>query len=112
MRDAVTQMNSNASGGVIYQHGNEYIIKGDIATSDLDKISNTVILTDDAGMPVGLCDIAEMKGRCGGASLEHRLGQCHSGRIAYCNKAAGSRFDKPDRGNRGLPGTVAENNAV
>ena len=27
VRDAVTQMNSNASGGVIYQHGNEYIIK-------------------------------------------------------------------------------------
>ncbi|WP_305482684.1 efflux RND transporter permease subunit [Duncaniella muris] len=61
VRDAVTQMNSNASGGVIYQHGNEYIIKGDIATSDLDKIGNTVILTNDAGMPVRLCDIAEMK---------------------------------------------------
>lgn len=61
VRDAVTQMNSNASGGVIYQHGNEYIIKGDIATSDLEKLSNSVILTNDAGMPVRLRDVAELK---------------------------------------------------
>ena len=27
VRDAVGQMNANASGGVIYEHGNEYIIK-------------------------------------------------------------------------------------
>lgn len=61
VRDAVSQMNSNASGGVIYQHGNEYIIKGDIATSDLEKLSNSVILTNDAGMPVRLRDVAELK---------------------------------------------------
>lgn len=61
VRNAVTQMNSNASGGVIYQHGNEYIIKGDIATSDLEKLSNSVILTNDAGMPVRLRDVAELK---------------------------------------------------
>lgn len=61
VRDAVSQMNSNASGGVIYQHGNEYIIKGDIATSDLEKLSNSVILTNNAGMPVRLRDIAELK---------------------------------------------------
>lgn len=61
VRDAVSQMNSNASGGVVYQHGNEYIIKGDIATSDLEKLSNSVILTNDAGMPVRLRDIAELK---------------------------------------------------
>lgn len=61
VRDAVSQMNSNASGGVIYQHGNEYIIKGDIATSDLEKLSNSVILTNDAGLPVRLRDVAELK---------------------------------------------------
>lgn len=61
VRDAVSQMNRNASGGVIYQHGNEYIIKGDIATSDLEKLSNSVILTNDAGLPVRLRDIAELK---------------------------------------------------
>lgn len=61
VRDAVSQMNSNAYGGVVYQHGNEYIIKGDIATSDLEKLSNSVILTNDAGMPVRLRDIAELK---------------------------------------------------
>lgn len=61
VRDAVSQMNSNASGGVIYQHGNEYIIKGDIATSDLEKLSNSVILTNNAGMPVRLRDVAELK---------------------------------------------------
>ena len=69
VRDAVSQMNSNASGGVIYEYGNEYLIKGDISTNNLDALSNTLILNSPQG-PVLLRDVAEIKV---GAS-EPRLG--------------------------------------
>lgn len=61
VRDAVAQMNVNASGGVIYEHGNEYIIKGDISTNDPDALGRTLILTTDSGTPVTLADIATIK---------------------------------------------------
>ena len=35
IREAVANMNNNASGGVLYEYGNEYLIKGDISTNDL-----------------------------------------------------------------------------
>ncbi len=70
VRDAVASMNNNASGGVIYQHGNEYIIKGDITTNDLNLLENTLVLTGDTGLPVRIKDIASIKV---GAS-EPRLG--------------------------------------
>ncbi len=61
VRDAVAQMNVNASGGVIYEHGNEYIIKGDISTNDPDALGRTLILNSDSGTPVTLADIATIK---------------------------------------------------
>ncbi len=66
---SVSQTNSNASGGVIYQHGNEYIIKGDITTNDVDELANTVVITTPAG-PVRLSDIATLKV----GAVEPRLG--------------------------------------
>lgn len=60
VRDAVTEMNANASGGVIYEHGNEYIIKGDISTNDVDALSNSLVRTS-AGNTVRLADIATIK---------------------------------------------------
>lgn len=41
------EMNQNASGGVLYEYTNEYIIRGVLSTSDLDEIGNTVIPTSD-----------------------------------------------------------------
>lgn len=74
VRDAVSQMNANASGGVIYEHGNEYIIKGDISTNDVESLGSTLILNSDNG-PVRLNDVATIKvgaaePRLGAASLK------------------------------------------
>ncbi|MDE6123206.1 MAG: efflux RND transporter permease subunit, partial [Duncaniella dubosii] len=60
VRDAVGQMNANASGGVIYEHGNEYIIKGDISTGNVDDLSNSLVRTAD-GTTIRLSDIATIK---------------------------------------------------
>ena len=62
VREAVTGMNSNAAGGVLYDYGNEYIIKGDITTSDVNDIANTVIISDPNRL-VRISDIAEVAAR-------------------------------------------------
>lgn len=76
VRDAVAQMNANASGGVIYEHGNEYIIKGDISTNSVDDLSNSLVRAAD-GSVMRLSDIATIKvgaaePRLGTASLNSR----------------------------------------
>ena len=69
VREAVTGMNSNAAGGVLYDYGNEYIIKGDITTSNVEDIANTVIISDSTRL-VRVSDIAEVAER----PQEPRLG--------------------------------------
>ncbi|MDE6115887.1 MAG: CusA/CzcA family heavy metal efflux RND transporter [Duncaniella sp.] len=59
VRNAVAGMNGNASGGVIYEYGNEYLIKGDITTNDLEALAAAVVKNDENGM-VRLDDIAEI----------------------------------------------------
>ena len=49
--EATRGMNVNQSGGVVYQYGNEYLVRGMAMTSDLDKLSSSVVLPAwDAGM--------------------------------------------------------------
>ena len=50
-------INNNVGGGILYEYGNEYIIKGDINTTKLDDIANTVIRSDENGT-ILLADIA------------------------------------------------------
>lgn len=74
VNDAVEGMNSNAAGGVVYDYGNEYIIKGDIATTDVAQLANTVVTVNN-GVPVRLSDIAKVEvgveePRLGAASLK------------------------------------------
>lgn len=74
--DAVASINSNASGGVLYEYGNEYLIKGDIATSDVGELSESLVRTDERGT-VRLADIADVKTgnkepRLGVASVDTR----------------------------------------
>lgn len=59
VRDAVYSMNNNASGGVLYEYGNEYLIKGDISTNDIESLAEVVIRSDENGV-VRLSDIAEI----------------------------------------------------
>lgn len=55
--ESVETVNDNASGGVIYEYGNEYIIKGNINTTDPAEIATAVIRNDDRGI-VTIGDVA------------------------------------------------------
>lgn len=57
--ESVENLNDNASGGVIYQYGNEYIIKGDVNTTDLAEIAAAVIRSDERGI-VTVGDVADV----------------------------------------------------
>ena len=58
--DAAGDSNRDSNGGVIYEYGNEYIIRGVLSTSDVEAIGQTVVrLEGDA--PITLSDIAEIR---------------------------------------------------
>ena len=58
---AVTEeMNRNENGGVIYEYGNEYIVRGMLSTTDIEQLS-TALVKKVGDMPVLLCDVAEVK---------------------------------------------------
>ena len=56
-------MNQNANGGVIYEYGNEYIVRGVLSSHDVAQLSRSVIKTVE-GVPVTLEDIADVKIGC------------------------------------------------
>lgn len=57
---AVQDMNLNANGGVLYEFGNEYIIRGMLSTDRTGELEKAVVKTAD-GFPVTLADIADVK---------------------------------------------------
>ena len=58
---AVTSnMNQNVNGGIIYEHSNEYIVRGMLSTTDVEQMGRAVIKTVD-GVPVTLEDVADVK---------------------------------------------------
>lgn len=57
--DVTRNMNANTSGGVIYQYGNEYIVRGVLSTTDVNALGRTVVKTA-GGVPVTLSDVADV----------------------------------------------------
>lgn len=57
--EATRNLNENAAGGVIYDYGNEYLVKGEINTADLESLGQTVIRSDSNGI-VTVSDIANV----------------------------------------------------
>ena len=58
---AVTRsMNQNTNGGVIYEYGNEYIVRGIVSTTDVAKLGRAVI-KNIQGAPVTLEDVADVQ---------------------------------------------------
>ena len=57
--EAVEGMNDNASGGVVNNYGNEYIIKGALRTTDTDELGQAVVRADERGI-VTLADVARV----------------------------------------------------
>ena len=53
-------MNQNVNGGIIYEHSNEYIVRGMLSTTDVEQMGRAVIKTID-GVPVTLEDVADVK---------------------------------------------------
>ena len=56
---ASRNMNNNANGGIIYEYGNEYIVRGDITTTDTEEIGMAVVKRID-GKPIVLSDVADV----------------------------------------------------
>ena len=54
-------MNQNTNGGVIYEYGNEYIVRGVVSTQDVQEMAASVIKTTDSGLPVTLEDVADVR---------------------------------------------------
>lgn len=57
---ATNQMNRNTNGGVIYEYGNEYIVRGVVSTEDVKEMGNTVVKTVN-GDPITLADVADVQ---------------------------------------------------
>lgn len=47
--ESVNGINNNATGGVLYEYGNEYIIKGDVNTTSIDALGKAVVRSDENG---------------------------------------------------------------
>ena len=60
MAAAAGDMNRNSAGGVLYEYGNEYIIRGVLSTDNVDAFGRTVVKMD-GDAPITLGDIAEIK---------------------------------------------------
>ncbi len=85
---AVKGMNQNASGGTLYEYGNEYIVRGLLSTNDLDEMKKAVVKTSENGLPITLDAVADVRHRtedpCSGRSLQRRV------KPAVCSRSQNS----------------------
>lgn len=57
---ATDGMTRNAAGGVLYEYGNEYIVRGVLSTQNTKEMAVTVVKQTPEGLPVTLGDIADV----------------------------------------------------
>ena len=57
---AVRKLNDNTSGGILYEYGNEYIIRGMAATTDTTELARSLVKTNAEGIAIRLGDIARV----------------------------------------------------
>ncbi len=60
VHDVVQNMNQNATGGILYEYGNEYIVRGILSTNNTEELGNAVVKTVD-DVPILLHDIADVQ---------------------------------------------------
>ena len=58
--NTVKEMNQNGSGGVLYEYGNEYIIRGLLSSNDVSELGKAVVKTVN-DIPILLNSIADVK---------------------------------------------------
>lgn len=56
----VQDMNRNASGGILYEYGNEYIVRGILQSENIDQLGKAVIKKQGDGV-ILISDIADIK---------------------------------------------------
>lgn len=59
LTEAVDGINDNATGGILYDYGNEYIVKGEINTSSVSELEQAVVKADENGV-VTVGDVASV----------------------------------------------------
>ena len=59
--EAAAGMNLNEGGGVVYEYGNEYLVRGLLATTRLEQLGEAVVKSDAQGLPVVLADVADIE---------------------------------------------------
>lgn len=57
---ATADMNANATGGIINEYGNEYIVRGMTRTVSTDQMARTVVKLMEDKTPITLADIADI----------------------------------------------------
>ena len=60
VNEVVLNMNQNAAGGILYEYGNEYIIRGVLSTNDVQAMGKAVITTVD-DIPILLENVADVQ---------------------------------------------------
>lgn len=58
--EVTDEMNQNASGGVLYEYGNEFIVRGVLSTNKIDELKKSLIKSVN-DIPITLENIAEVK---------------------------------------------------
>ena len=58
---ATQSMNADASGGILNQYGNEYIVRGMVRTTSSEEIASSVVKLSPEGTPVTIADIAQVR---------------------------------------------------
>ncbi|KAA6331764.1 Cobalt-zinc-cadmium resistance protein CzcA [termite gut metagenome] len=58
--NVVREMNNNAAGGILYEYGNEYIIRGILSTNKVSELGKALVKTTN-NTPVLIENIAEVK---------------------------------------------------
>lgn len=58
---ATQQATQNAPGGVLYEYGNEYTVRGLLHTKDVATLSETPVKLMPGGKPVVLADVADVR---------------------------------------------------
>ena len=59
--EATRGMNQNTNGGVIYEYGNEYIVRGMLSTEEVGQLRRAVVKPAEEGRPVLLEDVADVQ---------------------------------------------------
>ncbi len=57
---AVEALNDNATGGIVYDYGQEYIVKGELNSTSAEELGATVVRADPAGGFITVADVADV----------------------------------------------------